>query len=164
MSLSQKFSNWKIRNPGKIPDWSKRAAFQLLRATQSMRCLPDYCIIGAQKSGTTSLYSYLALHPQVKPSYVKEIHYYNKHFSKGIEWYRAHFPIDWYGRSAKGFITGEASTMYMYDADCPTRMYADVPDIRLLLVLRDPGDRAVSHFHHRVRTGRESRSIDEAFG
>lgn len=54
--------------------------------------------------------------------------------------------------------------MYMYDADCPTRMYADVPDIRLLLVLRDPGDRAVSHFHHRVRTGRESRSIDEAFG
>lgn len=162
MSIMQKLSDWKIRNPGKIPNWPKQAAFQLLRATQSMRCLPDYCIIGAQKSGTTSLYSYLALHPQVRPSYVKEIHYYNKHCAKGLKWYRAHFPVGPLRRDERSFITGEASTMYLHDTDTPSRMHEDLPDIRLLLVLRDPVDRAISHYHHRIRTGREDRPIEVA--
>ncbi len=162
MSITQKLSDWKIRNPGKIPNWPKQAAFQLLKATQSMRCLPDYCIIGAQKSGTTSLYSYLALHPQVRPSYVKEIHYYNKHFIEGKKWYRAHFPLGPLDREKRDFITGEASTMYLHDTESPARMFADVPHIKLMLVLRNPVDRAVSHYHHRVRSGRETRSFDEA--
>lgn len=163
MSLSRQISNWKINNPGKIPDWPKRLAFKALRATQQLRCMPDYCIIGAQKSGTTSLYSYLALHPQVKPSHVKEIHYYNDHYVKGRKWYRAHFPIGPIDRSGRDFITGEASTMYLHDVDTPARMLADVPDIKLMLVLRNPVDRAISHYHHRIRSGRETRSVDEAF-
>ncbi len=162
MSIRRKLSDWKIRNPGKIPEWPKKAAFKVLRATQSMRCMPDYCIIGAQKSGTTSLYSYLALHPQVKPSYVKEIHYYNKHYGNGLKWYRAHFPVGSLDPSCRNFITGEASTMYLHDTKTPVRMFKDVPDVKLMLVLRNPVDRAISHYHHRVRSGREKRTIDEA--
>lgn len=164
MGAIEYLSDWKILNPGKIPNWPKRAAFQILKATQSMRCLPDYCIIGAQKSGTTSLYSYLALHPQVRPSYVKEIHYYNKHFAKGKKWYRAHFPLGSLDREKRDFITGEASTMYLHDPDSPARMYADVPRVKLMVVLRNPVGRAVSHYHHRVRSGREMRSFDDALG
>lgn len=162
MSMIQKLSDWKIRNPGRIPNWPKRATFQLLKASQSMRCMPDYCIIGAQKSGTTSLYSYLALHPQVRPSYVKEIHYYNKNYSNGLKWYRAHFPLGPLRRADRPFITGEASTMYLHDPDTPSRMLEDLPEIRLLLVLRNPVDRAISHYHHRIRTGREDRPIEVA--
>lgn len=161
--IIKKFSNWKIRNPGKIPNWPKRVAFQCLKATQSLRCMPDYCIIGAQKSGTTSLYSYLALHPQVRPSYVKEIHYYNQYFNEGKKWYRAHFPLGPLDREKRGFITGEASTMYLHDPESPARMFVDVPEIKLMLVLRNPVDRAVSHYHHRIRSGREMRSFNEAF-
>ena len=135
----------------------------MLKATQSLRCMPDYCIIGAQKSGTTSLYSYLALHPQVRPSYVKEIHYYNQHYIEGKKWYRAHFPLGPVDREKRDFITGEASAIYLYDAESPARMFADVPEIKLMLVLRNPVDRAVSHYHHRVRSGRETRSFNEAF-
>lgn len=160
--IIKKISDWKIRNPGKIPNWPKQVAFQLLKATQSMRCMPDYCIIGAQKSGTTSLYSYLALHPQVKPSYVKEIHYYNDYYNKGQKWYRAHFPLGPLERAKRDFITGEASTMYLHDSVSARRMFADVPDIKLMLVLRNPVDRAVSHYHHRIRSGRETRSFEDA--
>lgn len=162
MSIIQKMSDWKIRNPSKIPNWPKRLAFRLLRATQSMRCMPDYCIIGAQKSGTTSLYSYLALHPQVKPSFVKEIHYYNDHYAKGRKWYRAHFPLGPLDCNKRNFITGEASTMYLHDSASAVRMFEDVPSIKLLLVLRNPVDRAVSHYHHRIRSGRETRSFEDA--
>lgn len=162
MNILRKFSDWKTLNPGVIPEWSKRFAFRLLRLTSCFRSLPDYCIIGAQKSGTTSLYSYLALHSEVRPSHVKEINYYNKYYSEGISWYRAHFPVGPMRRSRRQFLTGEASTMYLYDERVPPRLYADLPEIKLLVVLRNPVDRAISHYHHRVRSGRESRSLEAA--
>ena len=163
MGVGRAISDWKIRNPGSIPDWPKRLAFACLRATQRWRALPDYCIFGAQKSGTTSLYSYLALHPEVKPSYVKEIHYYNQHYTNGLKWYRSHFPIGSIKRSKRKFITGEASTMYLHHEETPLRLREDCPDIKLILVLRNPVDRAISHYHHRIRTGRETRDMETAF-
>lgn len=163
MGVSRALSDWKIRNPGAIPRWTKLLGFSCLRATQRWRALPDYCIFGAQKSGTTSLYSYLALHPEVKPSYVKEIHYYNEHFANGLKWYRSHFPIGPIERSKRDFITGEASTMYLHDKASPLRLRQDCPDIKLILVLRNPVDRAISHYHHRIRTGRETRDIKTVF-
>ncbi|HBE53503.1 MAG TPA: sulfotransferase, partial [Cyanobacteria bacterium UBA11369] len=66
----------------------------------------DFIIIGAQKSGTTSLYNYLIQHPQVVPARTKEVHYFDLNFDKGIEWYQEQFhPCD----RQHNLITGEAS-------------------------------------------------------
>ncbi|MFO7956699.1 MAG: hypothetical protein R6X33_06325, partial [Candidatus Brocadiia bacterium] len=49
--------------------------------------------IGAQKSGTTSLYNYLIQHPYILPAFKKEIHFFDDHFKKGDKWYRSFFPL-----------------------------------------------------------------------
>jgi hypothetical protein len=57
------------------------------------RPLPDFIIIGAQKGGTTSLFSYLSQHSQIRPSIKKEINFFSQNFHRGLPWYRAHFPL-----------------------------------------------------------------------
>ena len=67
--------------------------------TASRRPLPDYLIIGAQRSGTTSLYNYLLAHPQVMPAVPsKGVHYYDSNYARGLRWYRSHFPLEAGGR------------------------------------------------------------------
>jgi hypothetical protein len=74
-----------------------KAPLRLLRSeyhqlTGSLRGLPSVLIIGAQKSGTTSLFNYLVRHPDVLPSLRKEVHYFDFNYDRGLKWYRAHFP------------------------------------------------------------------------
>jgi len=157
--MIHRFFDWKRRHSIRIPGWLKVFVFQALRATQCMRRMPDYCIIGGQKCGTDSIYYYLSAHPEVKRSLVKEINYYSKYFERGKKWYRAHFPMA-FGRR---FITGEGSTLYLYSSDAPVRMLEQNPQIKLIVMLRNPVDRAISHYYHRLRSGKETRSITDAF-
>jgi hypothetical protein len=60
--------------------------------TNPLRLMPDFIIIGAMRGGTTSLYSYLTEHPNIGPAYMKEVHFFDVYFSKGLHWYRAQFP------------------------------------------------------------------------
>src|SRR2546421_10257710 len=85
--------------------------------TSSLRLLPDFVIIGAQKGGTTSLYSYLIEHPNIIAARMKEVHFFDQHFHKGIDWYRGHFPMalqKYYMEQVqkKNIITGEGSPEY----------------------------------------------------
>jgi hypothetical protein len=135
-------------------------------ASSSIRVLPDFIIIGAQKCGTTSLYEYLAAHPAVAPAARKEVHYFDRGFRRGKGWYRAHFPTAPY-RVAREVLTGqrlvvgEASPMYLFHPHVPKRVRALLPEAKLIALLRDPVERAYSQYHHRVRRGKEPLAFSE---
>jgi len=134
-----------------------RTARHLWRlATAPLRTLPDFLIIGAQKSGTTFLYQLLVQHPRVKPAFAKEVHYFDLNFGKGDNWYRSYFPLQRRNRST--YITGEASPYYLFHPHAPRRASVVVPDAKLVVLLRNPVDRAYSHYQHQVkRVGGEAR-------
>jgi Sulfotransferase domain len=115
--------------------------------------LPDYLIIGAQKSGTSSLFRYLGESRHVDLPSEKEIHFFDNGFEKGIDWYRAHFPATSGG--GKRRMTGEASPYYVFHPLAAQRIRETIPDVRLLLLLRNPVERAVSHYYHEVGNGFE---------
>lgn len=124
--------------------------------------LPDFLIIGAQKAGTTYLYHLLTRHPYVEPATAKEVHYFDTHFSKGDGWYRSRFPQPAW-REGHKVLTGEASPYYLYHPHAARRAAAVVPDAKLIVLLRNPVDRAYSDYQHKYREGREPlRSFQEA--
>lgn len=129
--------------------------------TGPARPLPDFIIVGAQKGGTTNLYDLLAAHPNVAPASTKEVHFFDLDFGRGVNWYRSHFPLA-PQRTAGRTLTGEASPYYLFHPCAPARMARVVPRARLILMLRDPVDRAYSHYQHRFRKGVETLSFEGA--
>ncbi len=105
------------------------------------RKLPDFLIIGVSKGGTTSLYEYLNMHPQVKVSREKEVNYFSKHYYRGISFYKSFFP---YKKSAS--ITGEATPYYFFHPNVPKRVKETLPNVKIILLLRDPVLRAYSQY------------------
>lgn len=128
--------------------------------TGSLRGLPSALIIGAQKAGTTSLFNYLVQHPDVLPPLSKEVHYFDLHYARGSNWYRGRFP---YARQLRrGSLTVDATPYYLAHPMAPLRAAQLLPDVRLIVLLRNPVDRALSHYQHEVRGGREPLSFAEA--
>lgn len=128
--------------------------------TAPSRGWPSALIIGAQRSGTSSLFNYLVRHPDVRAPVTKEIHYFDFHLRKPVRWYRGRFP---YSRQLRaGALTFEASPYYLAHPLVPDRAARLLPDVKLIALLRNPVDRALSHYHHEVRDGRESLSFAEA--
>lgn len=155
------------------PDaWSRRlrrAAGPLVVASRrldaSKRALPDFVVVGAQKSGTSTLYARLTAHPSVLSALRKEVHAFDA-APRPAGWYRAFFPrqsalVDTAARTGAG-LTGEATPFYLLHPAAPERMHALVPDAKVIAILRDPAARAISGYHHAVRMGHEARPIDEA--
>lgn len=135
-----------------------RADYRLV--TGPLRGLPSALIIGAQRCGSTALFSYLAGHPDVLRPFGKEIHYFDFHYAKGIRWYRGRFP---YSRQLRrGALTLDATPHYLLHPLVPQRAAQLLPEVKLIAVLRNPVDRALSHYQHEVRGGRESLSFAEA--
>lgn len=122
---------------------------------------PNFLIIGVQKGGTTSLYSYLAAHPRVSPALGKEVHYFDFHYGCGERWYRAHFvPQAW--SDVRGLQTGEASPEYLFCPAAPQRVAAFDPGMKLIVMLRNPVERAYSQYQMSRRRGSETLSFAEA--
>jgi hypothetical protein len=138
------------------------------RLTAPLRLTPDFLVVGAQKGGTTSLCSHLFRHPQVLPSRKKEIHYFDSaEFNRGPGWYRAHFETARTARNrekeiGRRVITGEASPYYLTHPHSPRRVREMLPTVKLIVMLRDPIDRALSHYNHQVRKNREPLSFADA--
>jgi len=144
---------------------STRARARL--ATAALRVLPDFVVIGAQKAGTTSMYAYLSAHRDVLPAGRKEVHFFDLNYDRGERWYRSMFPLraNVAARSRLGrrrVITGEASPYYLFHPLAAQRAAGLVPDARLVVLLRDPVERAWSHYRHEVAAGREPLGFDEA--
>ena len=127
------------------------------RATARARPLPNFVILGAQKAGTTSLYAYLRWHPAITGPSWKEVSYFDRHYARGERWYRGHFPA--FGR---GRLVGEASPSYVFHPLAPERVRRLLPDARLIVLVRNPVDRAYSHYQHEVALRRESLSFEQA--
>ena len=137
------------------------------RATYAVRPLPDFLIIGAQKAGTTALYAYLRWHPEITGPSFKEVSFFDRHYVHGEAWYRGHLPArprHWLARQRRGRwpLVGEASPSYLFHPLAPERVQAVIPAARLVALLRNPADRAFSHYHHEVALGREPLSFEEA--
>ena len=143
-----------------------RTRLAVRTSTGRFRTLPDVLIIGAQRCGTSSLYKYLGRHPNVVPSLRKEVEYFSIDHARGETWYRAHFPLAIRRRIARlrrrPWLTFEATPDYLFDPRVPTRVKGLLPDVKLIVVLRDPVARAVSHYHHMVRHGHEPLGLAEA--
>ena len=152
-----------------------RARQRLRRATSKARILPGYLILGAQRAGTTSLLNYLLRHPdvcgpaagghEVKWSR-KEVHFFDERFSRGTDWYRSFFPLAASRRLARlrggDILAGECTPYYLFHPLVPQRVAATIPDVRLIVLLRDPVDRAYSHYQMMHRSGREKLSFEDA--
>ncbi len=126
-------------------------------ATSFLRPLPNSIIIGAQKSGTTSLFYYLVQHPEIVGGQPKELHFFDEHYEEGMLWYRAHFPF-----KKSDNITIEASPSYLFLPGVPERIKLAIPKVKLIAILRNPSERAISSYFHQVRAGRESLPIMQA--
>jgi len=126
---------------------------------------PQLFIIGAQRSGTTSLSALLDQHPAIVLSAPKEPDFFSVNWDKGLDWYRARF-----ARLDATLIDASVSyTMAKHQPGSddlpdtvPRLIKQTVPDARFIYLVRDPGDRCHSAYWHDVRAGRESRSIREA--
>ena len=128
--------------------------------------LPDFIIFGVSRSGTTSLYQYLSQHPNMEPSVVKEPRFFDMYFDRGINWYRMNFPSKWQKfiftkLKHKKFITGEASGAYLQNPHAPKRIHDLNPNMKLILLLRNPVDRAFSHYIRKMKNGSEKLSFEE---
>jgi Sulfotransferase domain len=117
-------------------------------ATAGQRPLPDFVIIGAQRSGTTSLYRWLTDRPDVGRAWRKEVHFFDNHYERGLRWYKAHFPLRRAGR-----ITGESTPYLLLHPLAPDRAAKDLPDACFIALLRDPVERAISNHWLRRRLG-----------
>lgn len=135
--------------------------------TSPLRMRPDFLIVGGQRCGTTSLFKTLAQHPAVaRPFALKGVHYFDMHYDKSLAWYRGHFPISVTSHLKRlgrpGPLTGESSPFYGFHPLAAERIAADLPDIKLLMLLRDPVERAYSaHSHERAR-GFETEPFERA--
>ncbi len=126
-------------------------------ATAGLRMWPSFLIIGEAKAGTTSLLAYLAQHPDVVEPMRKEVHFFNMHYRVGPTFYRSNFPFE-----EEGKMTGEATPDYLCHPHCPGRVTGLLPDRRLIAILRNPIDRAYSHYQMMVRGGRETETFQRA--
>lgn len=118
---------------------------------------PDFLIIGAQKCGTSSLFRYLGESPHVELPTAKEVHFFDRQFERGPDWYRSQFPEPGSARALRRRrrITGEASPYYLFHPLAARRVREVLPEVRLLALLRNPVHRAVSHYYHELGNGFE---------
>lgn len=112
---------------------------------------PTFLIMGTQKGGTTSLYDAVTRHPMAGRATKKEVHFFDRYYDRGMEWYEQQFDL----KPHQSQI-GEATPIYMYDPDVRHRIATELPDVKVVVTLRDPVRRAYSHFWHSHRYGRET--------
>ncbi len=143
-----------------------RIRLRLRTLTARYRMLPDFVIIGGQRCGTSSLYKYLGRHPEIAPSLRKEIEYFTIGYGRGEAWYRAHYPLKMrrllHRAMGRSLLTFEATPDYLFDPRAPERLRSLLPDAKLVVLLREPVERAFSHYHHMARLGLEELSFPDA--
>lgn len=154
-----------------VRDAAKKTLRAYGMATAPARALPDFIVIGGKRCGTTSVFRNLSRHPAFEPLFpsaqeIKGAHFFDTNFDKGMTWYHSHFPLrirlrDGDGQAEARF-TGEASPYYLFHPHAPRRARAHVPAAKLIVLLRNPVDRAFSHYRERVRHGVEELTFEEA--
>ncbi len=127
---------------------------------------PSFFLVGGMKCGTTSLFNNIALHPNIIAPISKEIRYFDFFYHRQQEWYSAHFPLRFTQRLKQlvvdNLLTGEASPSYLFDPHTPARIKDYNERAKIIVMLRNPVDRAFSHYNHTARYKNEAISFEEA--
>ncbi|MCW2815509.1 MAG: hypothetical protein JWN84_2964, partial [Nocardioides sp.] len=162
--------------PGALPRRVTRAARRVLparaestarslthlwgRATVRARMTPEVLVVGAQRSGTTTLFRLLAEHPAlVRPTLSKGTGYFDDHYDRGRAWYLAHFPLRRPGGRQRAF---EVSGYYLCHPLAAQRIARDLPGVQVVVLVRDPVERARSAHGHELARGFETLGLAEA--
>ena len=135
--------------------------------TGFLHILPDFLVIGFPKCGTTSLYEYLIQHPSIYPPLGKEIDYFDRLYSRGLNWYKVRFPTKpqrffIQNLQRRKFLTGEATPRYIEHPHALNRIKNELPNAKFIVLLRNPIDRAFSHFTQNVENGYEYKTFESA--
>ena len=120
--------------------------------------LPDFLGIGTQKGGTTYLHRLLQGHSQVFLAHPKELHYFSLHQDRGLDWYANHFV-----EASTEQRCGEVTPYYLFHSLVPGRIAAELSAVKLIVLLRDPVERALSQYFHSRRLGLEPLELEAAF-
>jgi len=134
--------------------------------TASSRVLPDFIIIGTARSGTTSLFYNICEHSCVIPAAYDEIGFFDSNYHLGINWYRSMFPtkkhMEKVKKNTEFAITGEDTPFYIWSPTVARRILKIIPNVKLIVLFRNPVDRAYSNYHLGVRAGSENLSFEDA--
>ena len=119
--------------------------------------LPDFLGLGTQKGGTTSLHQWLNTHPQVFLPPCKEVHYFDLQPERSSSWYAQHFQD-----ARPEQVCGEITPFYLFHPDVPARIHAVLPEVRMIVLLRDPVERSLSQIFHARKRGFETLMPEDA--
>jgi hypothetical protein len=146
----------------------RTAATYVGLATPGLHMTPSFLICGAQRCGTTSMFQALRRHPAVlRPALAKGVHYFDTDYARGMNWYRAHFPFTAHAalrarRSGQPGVTYESSPYYLFHPLVAGRIARDLPEVKVITLLRDPVERAYSAFTHERARGFETETFERA--
>ena len=139
------------------------------RPVHRARMLPGFLIVGAERCGTSSMFEVLRQHPAVFSAILprKEVHYFDDKYDRGLAWYRCHFPLRARASlAARGAgvapVAFEATPYYMFHPLAPERIHRDLPGVKLLVMLRNPVERAYSAHGLRIGRGYETEPFERA--
>lgn len=158
----------KQRAPARLKTLGRRVSVAVGERTAGSRMRPSFVLAGAQRCGTTSLFRALISHPAImQPVHHKGINYFDVSYERGWSWYQGHFPLRARAalsasRANEEALTFDASGYYLYHPHAPARMAKDLVDVRVLVMLRDPVERAFSAYRHELARGFEHETFDRA--
>jgi hypothetical protein len=154
--------------PQPVKAAGRAVSVQVGAVTASRRQLPSFILVGAQRAGTTSLFRAFMSHPLIySANYHKGVNYFDVNYERGLSWYQGHFPtvasMRRRTREAGGEpITFEASGYYMFHPCAAERLAKDLPNLKILAMLRDPVERAYSAHKHELARGYETEHFERA--
>ena len=133
--------------------------------TSFIRVLPDFFVVGVVRSGTTSLYYYLDQHPCVMKSAYDELGFFDSNFDLGWNWYKSLFPTIMQKKKIEKrngkFLTFDDTPFYVYNSTVVKRIKRNFPDAKIIVIFRNPIDRAYSNYFLGVNGGKEKRKFDD---
>ena len=157
-------------NAGKHRQLYRIIYYQLIQRhifaiTGFIRVIPDFLVIGAKRCGTTSLYQHLPEHPCISKSPYDNMGFFNDNFHLGVNWYKSFFPTTFTRDKIKskfgGFLAFDVTTKYMEEESTANNVYQTKPNMKIIIILRNPVDRAYSQYHLSVRQTAERRSFED---
>lgn len=152
-----------VNSKKSLKQFSRWLEFEYRLLTSEQRQEPDFIVIGTVKGGTTSFYENIVLHPRVKSAFLKETHYFDRYFAEGRRWYRAQFPFSTNSSTSpdgQPIITGEGTPNYLIYPFVAQRIAENYPDVKLIVLLRNPVSRAYSQYHMHAQRGQFTESAD----
>ena len=126
---------------------------------------PNFFVIGGMRCGTTSLYHYLGQHNCIKRAAYDEIGYFDDNFHLGLNWYRSLFPTKFMQKKIeseyKKFLTYDVTPFYIYNPLVVDRIFKFSPNAKIIAVLRNPIDRAYSHYNNKMQAEGDTKTTFE---